>query len=61
MQNGLELLLSCSCLPGSLALFRALVLDYNKEVVLIRRNHHIVFLAGHTQEGQVILRVQIAH
>ena len=35
-------------------------LDYNEEVVLVRGNHHVVLLAGDTQEGQVILRVQVA-
>ena len=55
--------MGCSCLGLLLCvlLFIVVALDDNKIVVLVRGDHHIVDFAGNTEEGQVILRVQITN
>ena len=36
-------------------------LDHDQIVVAIRCDHHIVHLAGDSQESQIVLRVQVSH
>ena len=54
------LLLLCSLLLG-LLLGLVVTLDDDEVVVAVRSYHHIVDFAGHPQEGQIVLGVQVAH
>ena len=43
------------------AILGALLRHYDKEVVLVRSNHHLVFFALNSQESQIIRRLEITH
>ena len=43
------------------AILGALLSHYDKEVVLVRSNHHLVFFALNSQESQIIRWLEITH
>ena len=43
------------------AILGALLRHYDKEVVLVWSNHHLVFFALNSQESQIIRRLEITH